>query len=75
MNAAYERFFIMANICVICTKRPQVSNLVSNANNKVKRWVYPNVHVMRFRLPGQTKVTRGAVCAKCVKAKKIEKVI
>lgn len=65
----------MSNICKICSKRPQVAKLVSNANNRTKRWVYPNVHVMRFRLKGQTEVYRGSVCTKCVKAGKIEKVI
>lgn len=65
----------MSNICGICKKRPQVAKLVSNANNRVKRWVYPNVHVMRFRLKGQCEVYRDAVCTKCVKAGKIEKVI
>ena len=65
----------MANICQICNKRPQVANLVSNANNKVKRWVYPNVHVIRYRYKGQREVARGAVCTKCVKAGKIEKVV
>lgn len=65
----------MANICVICDKRPQVVNRVSNANNKTKRWVYPNVHVMRFTLKGQVNVARGAVCTKCVKAGKVEKVV
>ncbi|MCK4651304.1 50S ribosomal protein L28 [Candidatus Babeliales bacterium] len=65
----------MANICVICGKRPRVANLVSNANNKVKRWVYPNVHVIRFTLKGQKNIKRGPVCTKCVKAGKVEKVI
>lgn len=65
----------MANICSVCDKRPQVGNLVSNANNRVKRWIYPNVQVMRFKLKGQRTVQRGAVCTKCVKAGKIEKVI
>ena len=65
----------MANICVVCNKRPQVANNVSNANNRTKRWVYPNVHNMRFRLKGQTSIKSGAVCTKCVKAGKIEKVI
>ncbi len=66
----------MARICVICDKRPQVANLVSHAKNRVKRWVYPNVHVMRFTVPsqGSAKVCRGAVCTKCVKAGKIQKV-
>ena len=65
----------MANICVVCDKRPQVANLVSNANNRTKRWVYPNVHVMRFSFKGQDTVNRGPVCTKCVKAGKIEKVL
>jgi len=65
----------MARICVICDKGPRVANLVSNANNRVKRWVYPNVHVIRFTLKGQKNVKRGAVCTKCLKSGKIEKVV
>ena len=65
----------MANICLVCDKRPRVANRVSNANNKTKRWVYPNVHTMRFSLKGKTNVKRGAVCTKCIKAGKIEKVV
>ena len=65
----------MANICVLCDKRPQVGNLVSNANNRTKRWVYPNVRVMRFKLKGDRCIQRGSVCTRCVKAGKIEKVV
>lgn len=66
----------MARICVVCDKRPQVANLVSHANNKTKRWVYPNVHTMRFTLPScGSKVHRGSVCTRCVKAGKITKVL
>ena len=67
----------MARICVICAKRPQVANLVSNAKNRVKRWLYPNVHTTRFILKNDPKrsVRRGKVCTKCVKAGKIQKVI
>jgi len=65
----------MSNICVVCNKRPQVVNNVSNAKNRTKRWVYPNVHKMRFRFKGQTSIKSGSVCTKCVKAGKIEKVI
>jgi large subunit ribosomal protein L28 len=65
----------MANICAICGKRPQVVNNVSNANNKTRRWVMPNVTKMRFSLVGQSTVQRGAVCTKCVKAGKVKKVI
>ncbi len=75
MLIRYERILDMANICAICDKRPQVAKLVSNANNRVKRWVYPNVQVMRFKLKGQRQVLRAAVCTKCVKAGKVEKVV
>lgn len=67
----------MARICTICGKCPQVANLVSHANNRVKRWVYPNVHKMRFTVSGDNsgKVSQGKVCTKCLKAKKIKKVV
>lgn len=65
----------MANICRVCDKRPHVGNRVSNANNKTKRWVYPNVHTIRFRFKGSANVLRGSVCTKCIKRGKIEKVI
>lgn len=67
----------MARICTVCDKRPQVVNNVSNANNRTKRWVYPNVHMMRFTLTGTDgrSVHRGKVCTKCVKAGKVRKVV
>lgn len=66
----------MARICAVCGKRPQVGNLVSHANNKVKRWVYPNVHKMRFTVTGcSNTVHNDKVCTKCVKAKKVQKVV
>lgn len=65
----------MSRVCNICDKRPQVANLVSHANNKVKRWVYPNVQKMRFTVPGSCNVKRGSVCAKCLKKGKVQKVI
>lgn len=67
----------MSRVCSVCSKGPQVANLVSNANNKVKRWVYPNVHTIRFVLKNDAKghVHRSKVCTKCVKAGKVKKVI
>ena len=66
----------MARICEICDKRPQVGNLVSHARNRVKRWIYPNTHKMHFKVTGSSKgVMRGAVCTKCVKSGKVEKVL
>lgn len=70
----------MSRICSICEKRPQVANLVSHANNKTKRWVYPNVHKMRYIRVDETHKKRvevhcNNVCTKCVKAGKVQKVI
>lgn len=67
----------MARICAICGKRPQVANLVSHAKNRTKRWVFPNVHKMRFTKTDSNsgKVYNDKVCTKCVKAKKVQKVV
>lgn len=66
----------MARICAVCGKRPQVANIVSHANNRTKKWVYPNVHKMRFTMvETSSKVHAGKVCTKCVKAQKVQKVI
>ncbi|HXW85889.1 MAG TPA: 50S ribosomal protein L28 [Candidatus Bathyarchaeia archaeon] len=67
----------MARICAICFKKPHVANLVSNANNRVKRWVYPNVQAIRYTVTGdvQRRVKRDSVCTKCVKAGKVQKVV
>jgi len=67
----------MARICYVCGKRPQVANIVSHAKNRVKKWVFPNVRHMRFTLPhtGTHKVYAAKVCSKCVKAKKVQKVL
>lgn len=66
----------MSRICAVCHKGPQVANMVSHANNRVKRWVYPNVHGMRYTLTAGDghKVHAGKVCTKCVKAQKVKKV-
>ena len=41
----------MARICEITGKRPRVGNNVSHANNKTKRWFYPNLQMQKFYLP------------------------
>ena len=65
----------MSSICCICNKKPHIGFNVSNANNKTKKWIYPNVHVIRYKFKSDSKVKRGAVCTRCVKTGKIEKVI
>ncbi len=41
----------MARICEITGKRPRVGNNVSHANNKTKRWFYPNLQTKKFYIP------------------------
>lgn len=41
----------MSRICDITGKRPIVGNHVSHANNKTKRWFYPNLQKKRFYIP------------------------
>lgn len=69
----------MSRICCVvgCGKKPTVGNLVSHANNRVKRWIYPNVHKYRFSYVNDEKgyVYSGAVCTKCMKSGKIKKII
>lgn len=66
----------MSRVCCLCNKRPQVANMVSHANNRVKKWVYPNLKKLRFTLPATgSKVYCDNVCAKCIKARKVVKVI
>ncbi|MCK5632964.1 50S ribosomal protein L28 [bacterium] len=51
--------------------------MVSHAKNRTKRWLYPNVHKMRFTVVGDAsgKVKHACVCTKCVKAGKVKKVL
>jgi len=67
----------MSRICAVCNKRPVSANNVSHAKNRTGRWLFPNVHRMRFTLVGDAsgKVRRACVCTKCVKAGKVKKVI
>jgi len=67
----------MSRICAVCEKRPVSANNVSHARNRTKRWLFPNVHKMRFVLASDAsgKVRHACVCTKCVKAGKVKKVI
>jgi len=67
----------MSRICSVCGKKPQVANIVSHAKNRTKKWVYPNVHKMRYTIVGCStgEVCAGKVCTKCVKAKKVQKIV
>lgn len=67
----------MSRICSVCGKGPRVGCLVSHARNRIKCWLYPNVHNMRFVVANdpKQKVHRGKVCTKCMKAGKVKKLV
>ncbi len=61
----------MARFCHVCGKGPATGNSVSNANNRTKRRVYPNLQ--RVRIIEDGSVHRVRVCTRCLKAGKVRK--
>lgn len=62
----------MAQVCVLCGKKPSSGNRVSHANNKTKRRFNPNLQRVRARLEGA--VRRIRVCTRCIRSGKVVKV-
>ncbi len=58
---------IMARVCELTGKRPQVGNHVSHANNKTKRKFYPNLQKKRFFLPEENRWITLKVSTKAIK--------
>jgi large subunit ribosomal protein L28 len=63
----------MARVCDICGKKPSVGNNVSHAHNLTKRRWLPNLQSVKANVGGTTKTLR--VCAKCLKAGKVQKAV
>ena len=63
----------MARVCEICGKKPSVGNNVSHAHNLTKRRWLPNLQTVKADVGGSTKTLR--VCAKCIKAGKVQKAV
>jgi large subunit ribosomal protein L28 len=61
----------MSAICDFCGKKPAVGNNVSHANNKTKRWWYPNLQRVRALVNGAPKRVR--VCTRCLRSGAITK--
>lgn len=61
----------MSAICTVCGKKPAVGNNVSHANNKTKRWWYPNLQRVRAKIDGTTR--RVKVCTRCLRSGAIVK--
>lgn len=62
----------MSKVCVVCGKKPSFGNNRSHSMRATPRRWDPNVQKVRIQIDG--KITRAYVCAKCLKAHKIEKV-
>ena len=62
----------MSKVCVVCGKKPSFGNNRSHSMRATPRRWDPNVQKVRIQLDG--KATRAYVCAKCLKAHKVEKV-
>lgn len=62
----------MSRICAVCGKTPSFGNNRSHSMRATKRrW---NVNVQKVHVVLKGKNTRAYVCAKCLKANKVQKV-
>ncbi|MCK4353138.1 50S ribosomal protein L28 [candidate division WOR-3 bacterium] len=60
----------MARKCAICGKRALYSSKVSHSHRVTKHKQLPNLQSVRAKIDG--KVKRILICAKCLKANKVE---
>ncbi len=63
----------MSQICDICGKGAQVGNHRSHALNATKRRFMPNLQKIRAIVDG--KVRSIHICASCLKANKVKKIV
>ncbi|MCF7911144.1 MAG: 50S ribosomal protein L28 [Candidatus Cloacimonetes bacterium] len=63
----------MSRVCDICGKRALTGNNRSHSLNATKRRFYPNLTKMKADFNGVVKSVR--VCAACLKANKVKKVV
>lgn len=58
--------------CAVCGRRPQTGYSVSHSHIRNKRIFHPNLQTVRTTRNGRN--VRVRVCAKCLKAGKIQRV-
>lgn len=58
--------------CNVCGKKKQSGNLVSHANNRTKRFLFPNLQRVRV-IAGNNQVKTVMVCTQCLRSGKIHK--
>jgi large subunit ribosomal protein L28 len=63
----------MSRRCEVCGKKGLYGSRISHSHRVTKRRQYPNLQKVRVRIEG--KIKRIFVCAKCLKANKVEKVV
>ena len=57
----------MSRVCQITSRRPQVGNNVSHANNKTKRRFLPNLQTRRFWVERLGRFITLRVCANTIR--------
>ncbi len=63
----------MAKVCAICGKGPLTGSSISHSHRVIKRRFLPNLQKVRISTPEGVKKVR--VCAKCLKAGKVQKAV
>jgi large subunit ribosomal protein L28 len=59
--------------CEVCGKGRTVGNHVSHANNKTKKFIYPNLQRTRIVAGGGTR--RAYVCTRCLRSGLVKKAV
>jgi large subunit ribosomal protein L28 len=59
--------------CDICKKHTVFGNKISHSHRKTRRKWFPNLLSMKALINGEVKKTK--ICAKCLKAGKVQKVV
>ena len=65
----------MSRVCEICGKKPVVGNNVSHANNKSKRFWFPNLQKLRCIDKQSGAVKRVKVCTRCLRSGAVKKAV
>ena len=63
----------MSRICDVCGKGAQFGNNRSHALNATKRRFFPNLFKMRAEIKGKAENIK--ICASCLKANKVKKIV
>ncbi|MCX7817258.1 MAG: 50S ribosomal protein L28 [Syntrophales bacterium] len=65
----------MSRVCEICGKKPSIGHNVSHANNKTKRFWYPNLQRVRCIDEKTKSVKRVRICTRCLRSGAVKKAL